>query len=96
MTYIIRATAEDHNGVRVSCNTPEYLGDAYIHLFALREHARRWADVLQAELGDYEGLHPSTIYSVEEVVASSISDAGQKIIEDFDAGEPEPFPDLKF
>lgn len=64
MAYIITATIEDNNGVRVDSNQPEFLGDAYGREYESREDALAFALQLQSEVHEYD-LPASLIYAVE-------------------------------
>ena len=99
--YKITATAIDSNGVEISSNTAETLGEAYGMTYLTKERAEEVRDELESDLPEgYE----STEYAVEEIeftgfiegekydeksvrdAGFTIDDAGYQIGDYFDAG----------
>jgi hypothetical protein len=80
--YKITATAIDNNGVTISSNTAETLGDAYAMTYLTRERADEVRDDLECDIPEgYEtseytveeieidGLEAGNLYDVESVAA---------------------------
>lgn len=69
--YKITATATDSNGVRISSNTAETLGEAYGVTYLTRERAEEARDNLASDLP--EGYETSE-YEVEEIEIEALEE----------------------
>ena len=86
--YIITATIEDSNGVRVSSNNAETLGNAYGVTYLTRESAETEAEALEYESAEYDveevdftGFVEGNKYDVKSVCDAgfTIDEAGYQI-----------------
>lgn len=69
--YKITATATDSNGVCISSNTAETLGDAYGVTYLTKERADEVAEDLSSDLPEgYE----TTMYSVDEIEIDELTE----------------------
>lgn len=82
-TYQIAAYIPN-GSIKADTTTPEYLGDAYGVHYSTREEAEDVAEELQDDLTEY-GLHPATVYEVEDIERMDVCECGQASGEACDA-----------